>query len=161
SRPMRPRGSRGRRASLPPQPSSADRQSSPVRRLLLLTSAVVFVDTLFFVALTPLLPHYAHALHLGKTGAGVLSAAYAVGSFVGVGVASLALVGWAATMPAPHRQEPQRVSSLFASLLDTRTLAGIWFVLLPALLFGVVSVLAPLRLSALGFGAVATSAVFL
>jgi predicted MFS family arabinose efflux permease len=34
-------------------------------------------------------------------------------------------------------------------------------VLLPALLFGVVSVLAPLRLSVLGFGAVAVSAVFL
>ena len=47
-----------------------------MRRLLLLTSAVVFVDTLFFAALTPLLPHYAHALHLGKAGAGVLAAAY-------------------------------------------------------------------------------------
>ena len=31
---------------------------------------MVFFDTLFFVALTPLLPHYAHALALGKGGAG-------------------------------------------------------------------------------------------
>ena len=36
-----------------------------------------------------------------------------------------------------------------------------WFVVLPALLFGTLSVLAPLRLSALGFGAVAIGAVFL
>ena len=39
-----------------------------VRRLLLLTSAIVFFDTLFFTALTPLLPHYAQALGLGKAG---------------------------------------------------------------------------------------------
>src|SRR3954447_14443395 len=60
----------------------ADRQSSVVRGLLLLTSAVVFVDTLFFAALTPLLPHYAHSLGLGKTGAGVLAAAYPAGVLV-------------------------------------------------------------------------------
>ena len=54
-----------------------------MRRLLLLTSAVVFVDTLFFAALTPLLPHYAHALHLGKAGAGVLAAAYPAGALAG------------------------------------------------------------------------------
>ena len=239
-----------------------------MRRILLLTSAVVFVDTLFFVALTPLLPHYAHTLGLGKVGAGVLSASYPVGSFVGaipsglvaaragvkptvlvglavvalctvvfglcdqawqldavralqglassfswtgalawlvaaspperrgsviggafaaavagalfgpvlggvasvagtgwsfgvVGVASLGLVGWAATMPSSRPQEPQPLAMLFASLRDRGTIAGIWFVLLPALLFGVVAVLAPLRLAALGFGAVAIGAVFL
>jgi hypothetical protein len=36
-----------------------------VRKLLILTSAIVFFDTLFFAALTPLLPHYAHVLGLG------------------------------------------------------------------------------------------------
>ena len=46
-----------------------------MRRLLLLTSAVVFVDTLFFAALTPLLPHYADTLGLGKNGAGPASPA--------------------------------------------------------------------------------------
>src|SRR3954454_10244935 len=61
----------------------ADRQSSGVRALLLLTSAIVLVDTLFFAALTPLLPHYAESLGLGKTGAGVLSAAYPAGTFLG------------------------------------------------------------------------------
>src|SRR4051812_28198395 len=61
----------------------ADRQSSAVRRLMFLAGAVVFVDTLFFAALTPLLPHYAASLELGKTGAGVLSAAYPAGAFLG------------------------------------------------------------------------------
>ena len=51
--------------------------------MLLLTSAVVFVDTLFFAVLTPLLPHYAHTLGLGKAGAGVLSAAYPLGTLAG------------------------------------------------------------------------------
>src|SRR5581483_790037 len=57
--------------------------SQVVRRLTLLAGAVVFFDTLFFAALTPLLPHYAHELGLGKTGAGVLSGAYPAGAFVG------------------------------------------------------------------------------
>src|SRR5882762_5249448 len=81
----------------------ADRQSSAVRRLLFLTGAVVFVDTLFFAALTPLLPHYAASLGLGKSGAGVLSAAYPAGAFLGaipsalvagrVGVKPTAIIG--------------------------------------------------------------------
>jgi MFS family permease len=54
-----------------------------VRRILLLAGAVVFVDMLFFSALTPLLPHYAHTLGLGKTGAGALTAAYPLGVLVG------------------------------------------------------------------------------
>src|SRR4029077_1997325 len=61
----------------------ADRQSSAVRSLLLLTSAIGFVGTLFFAVLTPLLPHYADALGLGKHGAGVLAAAYPAGAFFG------------------------------------------------------------------------------
>src|SRR5579863_3338545 len=56
---------------------------SVVRRVLYLTSAIVFVDTLFFAVLTPLLPHYAHVFGFGKAGAGVLSAAYPLGTFVG------------------------------------------------------------------------------
>ena len=38
---------------------------------------------MFFAALTPLLPHYADELDLGKTAAGVLQAAYPLGAFVG------------------------------------------------------------------------------
>jgi MFS family permease len=54
-----------------------------MRRLLLLVSALVWVDTMLFAALTPLLPHFAHTLHLSKAGAGVLVGAYAAGALVG------------------------------------------------------------------------------
>src|SRR5256885_14516935 len=54
-----------------------------MRRLLLLVCALVAVDTMLYAALTPLLPHFAHHLHLSKTGAGVLVAAYAAGALVG------------------------------------------------------------------------------
>ena len=64
-----------------------------MRRLLLLTSAIVFFDTLFFAALTPLLPHYADALGLDKTGAGVLAAAYPAGAFLGPSQAVSSLRG--------------------------------------------------------------------
>jgi predicted MFS family arabinose efflux permease len=41
--------------------------------------AALLVETLFFVVLSPLLPVYARELHLGRTGAGVMSASYAIG----------------------------------------------------------------------------------
>jgi MFS family permease len=53
-----------------------------LRRLLLLVSAIVLVDTMFFTAVTPLLPHYVRQLHLSRAGAGVLSGTYATGVFV-------------------------------------------------------------------------------
>ena len=241
-----------------------------MRNLLLLTSAVVFFDTLFFSALTPLLPHFADELSLGKTGAGVLAAAYPAGAFLGaipsgilaarfglklsvlVGMTTVAIctvlfglsqeawqldlarflqgvasaftwtgaLGWlVAAAPAANRGAADRhgrsprpsrgalfgpvvggVASVagigwtFGALaaasfglvawaaLDTfrrlrraagsvgarsapsataRSSAPAGSSLLPALLFGTLSVLAPLRLSALGFGAVAIGAVFL
>jgi len=74
-----------------------------VRPIVLLTSAVVLLDTLFFSALTPLLPHYAHELGLSKVGAGVLAGAYPAGALAGaipsgivaarVGVKPTVLVG--------------------------------------------------------------------
>jgi MFS family permease len=54
-----------------------------MRRLLILVSALVWVDTMLFAALTPLLPHFAHHLHLSKAGAGVLVGAYAAGALIG------------------------------------------------------------------------------
>ncbi len=239
-----------------------------MRKLLFLTGGIVFVDTLFFAALTPLLPHYAGTLGLGKTGAGVLSAAYPAGAFLGaipsglvagrvgvkattivglalvaactilfgiageawqldlarfaqgiasafswtgaigwvvaaspagrrgrvignvlaaavagalfgpviggiasiagisvtftaVGLASFGLVAWAAVTRGEPDREPQGPAHLLRALGDRRVLLAAWFVLLPALLFGVVGVLAPLRLAELGFGAVAIGAVFL
>jgi predicted MFS family arabinose efflux permease len=239
-----------------------------VRRVLYFTSAVVFFDTLFFAALTPLLPHYAHTLALDKGGAGVLSAAYPAGAVLGalpsgivaarfgvkptvligltivaictilfgfgdriweldlarfcqgtasafswtgalawlvaasppgrrgaligqawataiagalfgpvlggtasvvgirwsfgaVGVASFGLVVWAALMPAQRPEEPQGISALARAFTNRSVLAGCWYVVLPSLLFGALSVLGPLRLSQLGFGALAIGATFL
>ena len=43
----------------------------------------MFVDMLFFSALTPLLPHYAKTLGLSKSGAGALTAAYPLGVLAG------------------------------------------------------------------------------
>ena len=54
-----------------------------MRGLLLLVGAIVFVDTMFFAALTPLLPQYAEELGLSKAGAGLLAASYALGALVG------------------------------------------------------------------------------
>lgn len=53
-----------------------------MRKLLLLVSAVVLVDTSFYAAITPLLPEFADDLDLSKTSAGVLSASYAAGTLV-------------------------------------------------------------------------------
>jgi MFS family permease len=234
----------------------------------LLVASVVFVDTMFFAALTPLLPHYADELELGKTGSGVLQAAYPLGALVGaipsglvaaragvkrtvlvglgfvalttaafgfaeqawqldlarfcqglasaftwtgafawlvqaapsdrrgrligsalaaavggalfgpvlgaaasvagtgwvfglVGVASLGLALWAASTPAPRPETPQPMSMLVRAFGDRVVALAFWFVVLPALLFGVLGVLAPLRLSDLGFGALAIGATFL
>ena len=54
-----------------------------MRRLLLLTGVIVFVDTMLYAALTPLLPHFAHELGLSKTRAGGLVAAFAAGALMG------------------------------------------------------------------------------
>jgi MFS family permease len=54
-----------------------------VRRLLLLASAIVLVDTAFYLAITPLLPSYAREFALSKGQAGVLAAAYPAGTFAG------------------------------------------------------------------------------
>jgi MFS family permease len=53
-----------------------------VRRLLLLISAIVLIDTSFYAAITPLLPYYADHEHLTKTSAGILSGAYPAGTLI-------------------------------------------------------------------------------
>jgi MFS family permease len=53
-----------------------------MRRLLILASAMVFFDVVFFSAIAPLLPDYVADLGLSKAQAGVLSASYAAGTLV-------------------------------------------------------------------------------
>jgi len=65
-----------------------------MRRLPLFVSVVVAVDTLFFTALTPLIPRFADKYDLSKAGAGALVAAYAAGTLVGAvpgGIATIRL----------------------------------------------------------------------
>ncbi len=52
-------------------------------RLLAFVCALVLVDTVFFSALTPLLPHYTRTAGLTKAGVGVLVACYPAGTLVG------------------------------------------------------------------------------
>lgn len=55
---------------------------SAMRRLLVLASAMVFFDVVFFSAIAPLLPDYVAELGLSKAQAGVLSASYAAGTLL-------------------------------------------------------------------------------
>jgi predicted MFS family arabinose efflux permease len=239
-----------------------------VRRLLFLVGGVVFVDTMFFAALTPLLPGYADRFDLSKAGAGVLAGAYPIGvliagipggiatarygarrvtitgalvtgvatfvfatadsivvldaarftqgigsaltwaagltwlvgetpatrrgqtigtalafaivgalfgpvlggvasvvgqriAFGGAALLSVALAVWAYRTSAPPPVQPQPLTALLRALRRRRILLGVWFVVLPALFFGTVSVLAPLRLDELGFSALAIGALWL
>jgi MFS family permease len=239
-----------------------------VRRLLLLASAVVFVDTAFYSAITPLLPTYVEDLGLSKTAAGVLAAAYPAGTFIGalpggwlaaragvrptvliglgimaassvafafadsvvvldaarfvqgiggacswagalgwligeapaerrgeligsamaaaivgalfgpvlgaaaavagpelvfcgVGAVGVGLMVWALRMPARAPAAAPRLGVLIGALRDRRVQGGMWLMTLPGLMFGTLSVLAPLRLDELGAGATAIAACFL
>lgn len=51
-----------------------------MRRLLLLASAMIFLDLTFFTAIAPLLPEYVEDLQMSTAQAGILSAAYAAGT---------------------------------------------------------------------------------
>jgi predicted MFS family arabinose efflux permease len=235
---------------------------------MLLVGGIVFVDTMFFVALTPLLPDYRAELALSKAGAGVLSAAYPIGALVGgipggiatarfgarptaiaglvtiavttfifatgdsilvldvsrfvqgfgsalawtaglawlvsetpsdrrgqtigtamataivgalfgpvlggiasvvgqgpafgaAGLIALALALWAALTHAPPPARAQPLAVFVRALRNRRIFAGVWLVLLPAMLFGALGVLAPLRLEALGLTAVAIGSLWL
>jgi MFS family permease len=71
----------------------------------------------------------------------------------------LAIFAW--RMPAPAPAELQPVRKLFEALLDRRIQIPMWLCLLPALLFGNLSVLAPLRLTELGWSAAAVGGTYL
>jgi predicted MFS family arabinose efflux permease len=66
-------------------PVTRGEQSVPprVRGLLIFVCVLVLVELSFFTALTPLLPHYTHSAGLSKAGAGLLVAAYPIGTLVG------------------------------------------------------------------------------
>jgi MFS family permease len=239
-----------------------------VRRLRILVSLIVFLDTAFFAVITPLLPSYVDEFGLSKSGAGLLTGAYAAGTMLGAlpagwfaaragvkpavltglvlvaassvafafapsilwldvarfaqGIGSAATwagaLGWLAAEARPEERgeilggafgfalfgalfgpvlggaadltqpewvfsavgalavvlawiawrmppkPPQPVTSvraMVAGLRETRIAAGAWIVLLVGLMFGAISVLAPLRLDELGAAAWVIAGTFL
>jgi MFS family permease len=244
------------------------RLDPPMLRLLAFVCALVLVDTVFFSALTPLLPHYTRVAGLSKAEAGILVAAYPAGTLVGslpsgvlvarlgdrrvallgLGLMSAAtltfgwasapavldaarftqgvagactwaaglawlstaapeerrgellgiamgsavvgalfgpVVGWVAnqvgtgpafsaasiagaalmlaafTVPSPHPPEPQGLRAAWPALRDRRLSTGMWLMALAGIAFGVVDVLAPLRLSHLGASGTVIAVTFL
>ena len=70
----------------------------------------------------------------------------------------VALGAWALTMPAPRGSEV--LTAPAAALRQRSMLAGMWLTALPAAAFGVLDVLAPLHLAALGASGLALGATF-
>ena len=54
-----------------PAAANRPRLSPRLRLLVAFLCALVLVDTMFFTALTPLLPYYKHLAGLSKAGAGI------------------------------------------------------------------------------------------
>jgi MFS family permease len=100
-----------------------------MRRLLPLVAVLVFVDTMLYAALTPLLPHFANEFGLSKSVAGTLVAAYAAGALIG-GVPG----GFAAVRIGPRRAVLVGLAFMGASSLGF-ALAGSFASLFTARLF--------------------------
>jgi MFS family permease len=99
---------------------------------------------------------------LGPVLGAAASAVGAKGIFLGVAVAGLALMAWAARTPAPAAAGRVRLRALTDAIRhDRRMVTGMWMMTMPGLLFGTIGVLVPLQLGALGAGAAAIAAVFL
>jgi MFS family permease len=89
--------------------------------------------------------------------AGVVGARWSFVVVAALGVALLAAAAGTEGTPA----EPQSVARARNAFTEPQFAAGLWLITLPALLFGVLVVLVPLRLGDFGWGAVAIGAVFL
>jgi MFS family permease len=95
---------------------------------------------------------------LGPVLGAVATVAGVRATFGGVSALGLILAIFVALTPGVAAQ-PQPLSALLRA--DRRLLGGLWLLVLPAVLFGVLSVLVPLKLHAGGWGGVAIGAVFL
>ena len=81
-------------------------------------------------------------------------------AFVVVAVLAVLLSLWGART-AGAAPEPSGLGALGRAFGERRFSGGLWLMLLPSLLFGVLAVLAPLELDGFGWGAAAIGAVFL
>ena len=81
-------------------------------------------------------------------------------AFVGVAGMSVVLIVWALRTPAVA-SEPQSPRALLGAARQPLILGALWLMVLPALLFGVMSVLVPLELGDAGWGAAAIAGLFI
>ncbi|MCW3015460.1 MAG: transporter [Solirubrobacterales bacterium] len=81
--------------------------------------------------------------------------------FSSVVVFAGALAVWAARMPSSHLPVAQGAADVLAAVRRAEVRRAMWLMSLPALGFGVLSVLGPLRLSDLGFSSAAVGATYL
>jgi MFS family permease len=79
------------------------------------------VDTLFFTALTPLVPHFADKYDLSKAGAGVFISAYAAGTLIGAIPAGLAT-----TRFGPKRTVIAGLALMTAASLGFALAGNVW-----------------------------------
>jgi MFS family permease len=90
--------------------------------------------------------------------------AHAVGTpqvFCAVAVVSAILALWSWATPGPAPVGEAKLRALMTALRDPRVAGGMYLMLLPAMLFGTIYVLTPLRLDQMGAGATAIAAAFL
>ena len=80
-------------------------------------------------------------------------------SFVAVGIAGLAFAAFAA-VPHGVREEPASAGGLKRALHDPRFVGGLWLNTLPAFLFGMLAVLAPLALDDRGWSSLSIALAF-
>ncbi len=80
-------------------------------------------------------------------------------SFTVVGVLTLAFAAFAA-LPAPAPPQPLSARGLLRAFRDPRFLGGLWLNTLPAMLFGMLVVLAPLALDEHGWSTLAIASLF-
>jgi predicted MFS family arabinose efflux permease len=94
--------------------------------------------------------------------AGVIADQVGTGpTFAGAAVAGAGLMVVAFLVPAPQGTEPQGLRAAWPALRDRQVGLGTWITMLAGLGFGVLDVLAPLRLNSLGASAVVIGATFL
>jgi MFS family permease len=93
---------------------------------------------------------------------GVASLTGPAPAFAAVAAVGIALAAWAWVTPAfPPSEDPQPLRVLREAARVREVISGFWLVSLAAFLLGVISVVAPLRLDELGWGALGISAAFL
>ena len=82
-------------------------------------------------------------------------------AFASAALAAGVLMAVTFAMPAPHEAVPQRLREAFAAARDPRLGLGLWLTMLAGLAFGVLDVLAPLRMASLGVTSLIIAGTFL